>query len=54
MHKKASGLSLSFSLAICILVGGLPAHAQELSRQAKIETILDLMNSQASVDQMFD
>src|ERR1019366_730538 len=36
------------------LLAGTAAQAQELTKQAKIERILDLTNSQASVDKMLD
>ena len=46
-------LTLSLGLAICIVVG-CPACAQELTRQAKIERLLDLIGSQSALNQMFD
>jgi uncharacterized protein len=42
------------SLALCMIAAGTSAQAQELTRQAKIERILDLMNTEASVNQMLD
>jgi hypothetical protein len=54
MYKRARCFSFSFVLSIWLLSGAFPAHAQELSREAKIERILDLMNSQTGVDQILD
>lgn len=44
----------SFAIALCIVAAVIPANAQELTKQAKIERILELTNSQASVDKMLD
>jgi hypothetical protein len=42
------------SLALCMLAAGTSAHAQELTKQVKIDRILELMNTEASVNQMLD
>ncbi len=54
MHKGTRSFSLFLGLAVCLLVGAHSARAQELTREAKIERILDLMNAQATLDQMLD
>jgi hypothetical protein len=43
----------ALALALCI-VAAPPARAQELTRQAKIERILDLTGSQSTLNQIFD
>jgi hypothetical protein len=48
MQKKMLGLAAMALLSI------VPVSAQPLTKQAKIEKILDLTNSQASVNQMLD
>jgi hypothetical protein len=45
--------TLSLALALCLVVGH-PARAQELTRQAKIERILDITGSQSMLNQIFD
>jgi hypothetical protein len=54
MKKRACFFSLSLRLAICLVPGVLAVNAQELSKQVKIEHILDLMNAQATMDQTLD
>jgi uncharacterized protein len=41
----------SFMIALCIIAGSAPAQSQELSKQAKIERILELTRSDASANQ---
>lgn len=52
--RKTAAMGLSVSLALCFLACALPVGAQELSKQAKIERILDLTNSQAMIERTFD
>jgi hypothetical protein len=42
------------SLFFACMLAAVPGQAQELTKQAKIERILDLTNSQASVDKLLD
>ncbi len=41
-------------IAILALAGSIVSSAQELTKQAKVEKILDLTNSQATMNQMLD
>jgi hypothetical protein len=57
MRKIVRAPSLSFSVAAAItaaMLGVLPVHAQEMSKDAKIERILELTNSQATFNQLID